>query len=177
MIKKYKYKSSEQYCDAAKTEYEYELNRNTKLDNKVSITLAFCGVVLLLFIDYLDVRSLWEVEAQSQMQCWECILRFLCSVFQIACLAFFGVFIIKLIIILKPRLYLRLDTENLLIEALHEWDNDQAYMYLGIKYSEFAVYNNSVNETRSEEYRKSMKWIAIAAILYFLNEIVKRNFI
>lgn len=69
------YKSSEQFCNAAKTEYEYELGRNSNLDNKVSITLAFCGVVLLFLIKYLDIRSLWVVE--TQLECCQCILRFI----------------------------------------------------------------------------------------------------
>ena len=42
-----RYTAAEQFSEASKREYEYELNRNTNLDNKVSITLAFCGVFLL----------------------------------------------------------------------------------------------------------------------------------
>lgn len=169
------YKASEQFYNAAKDEYDYELNRNATLDNKVSMTLAFCGVVLLFLINYLDMRSLWSLTEPHQ--CWECILRFMCSVFQIACLSSFSVCIIKLFSILTPKTYCRLDPNYLLNETLPEWETKQAYMYLGKKYAEFTTFNRAVNEERSKKYSKAIKWLLFAILFCVLSEIVKNNFL
>jgi len=169
------YRASEQFCSAAKTEYEYELGRNANLDNKVSITLAFCGAVLLFLIDYLNIRSLWNFDAQ--IMCWECILRFLCTIFQIGSLVCFGVCIIRLFLILRPRTYLRVDTEFLLDETLPEWKPEQAHIYLGRRYSQFAANNNKINEKRSQNYSYSVRWLLIAVLMCFFNEIIKFNFL
>lgn len=42
-----KYIGLESCYDLAKMEYERELERNEKLDNKISMTLTFCGVLFL----------------------------------------------------------------------------------------------------------------------------------
>ena len=168
------YKASEQFYNAAKSEYDYELNRNAALDNKVSMTLAFCGVVLLFLIGYLDIRSLWSIDLPHQ--CWECILRFICSSLQIACVSSFAVCIIKLFGILSPRTYCRLDPNYLLNETLPEWEELKAYMYLGVKYSEIAAFNRRVNEDRTHKYGKAIKWLLFAILFCILSEIIKKNF-
>lgn len=169
------YNAAEQFCSAAKAEYDYELNRNANLDNKVSMTLAFCGVVLLFLINYLDVVSIWETE--GELSCPQCILRFISSASQITCLAFFGVCIVKLFRMLKPKVYCRLDPEYLLSETLPEWTAQQANMYIGKKYSEFTAFNRIVNESRSKEYSNSIRWLLLSILLCVINEILKFNFI
>lgn len=169
------YKASEQFYNVAKSEYDYELNRNATLDNKVSTTLAFCGVVLLFMIDYLNIRSLWNINLPHQ--CWECILRFMCSLLQISCVSSFAVCIIKLFGILTPRTYCRLDPNYLLNETLPEWEERKAYMYLGVKYSEIAAFNRHVNEDRIKKYGKAIKWLLFAILFCILSEIIKNNFL
>ena len=169
------YNASEQFYHASKDEYDYELSRNTTLDNKVSMTLAFCGVVLLFLISYLDIRSLWNLTYPHQ--CWECILRFVCSVLQIVCLAFFAVCIIKLFSILRPKTYCRLDPNYLLRETLPEWQSKQAYMYLGVKYAEFTEFNRAVNEARSREYSRAIRWLLLSILCCAANELIKYNFL
>lgn len=171
------YTSAEQFCEAAKTEYEYELGRNTSFDNKVSITLAFCGVVLLFLINYLDLRSLLFWGSGATMMWWEYMTSILCFLLQIGCLVFFVLCIIKLFKVLRPRIYYRLDTEYLLDETLPEWTKEQSYMYLGRRYSEFAASNNIVNETRLKEYTSSIKWLLLSVLLCLINEIIKFNFL
>lgn len=164
-----KYNSSEQFCDAAKTEYEYERGRNANLDNKVSMTLTFCGVVLLYLINnYLNFRFLWNLDNN---------LKYLCVLFQFGCLLFFCICIFKLFRVLKPREYIRLDTDFLLKDKVPEWENEQSYMYLGIRYSQFAVINNKVNEKRSKDFGCSVKWLLLAILLFMSNEAIQLNFL
>lgn len=167
------YRASEQFCCAAKDEYDYESGRNSTLDNKVSMTLAFCGVVFLFFANYLDILTLWKED--TAYNCWRCILKFISSSLQVVCLGCFTVCIVKLFRILKPKTYCRLDANYLLTETLPEWDKEQAYMYLGKKYAEFAAFNRNVNETRSKEYSRSIKWLLFAMLFCVINEIVKFN--
>lgn len=169
------YKASEQFYNVAKSEYDYELNRNATLDNKVSMTLAFCGVVLLFLLVYLNIRVLWD--SNLPHQCWDCILRFICSLFHVACVSCFAVCIIKLFGILTPTTYCRLDPFFILNETLPEWDKDKAYMYLGVKYSEIAAFNRRVNEDRTYKYGKAIKWLLSAFLFCVLSEIVKNNFL
>lgn len=170
------YKASEQFYTVAKDEYDYELNRNTTLDNKVSMTLAFCGVVLLFLINYLDINSIWS-NLTVPHECWECILRFLCSTFQIVCMVSFAVCIVKLFYILKPKTYCRIDPNYLLSETLPEWEPKQAYMYLGKKYTEISAFNRGVNEERSKKYSTAIKWLLLAILFCILSEIIKQNFL
>lgn len=169
------YSAAEQFYSAAKAEYEYESNRNSTLDNKVSMTLAFCGVVFLFLISYLDILTIWESNVAHN--CWQCILRFISTMLQIACLSCFIVCIIRLFRILEPKTYCRLDSNYLLTETLPEWKTNQAYMYLGKKYAEITAFNRNVNETRSKEYSCSIKWLLFAMLFCVINEIVKFNFL
>lgn len=165
------YKSSEQFCNAAKTEYEYEFGRNASLDNKVSMTLAFCGAVLIFLIDdrgYLDIRSLWSSDALI-------IFRCLCILFQLGCLALFGLCIFKLFGVLRPREYRRLVLTDLLDKSVPEWKPEQAYMYLGGRYLQLVEKSRSVNNARSEKFGNSIKWLLIAILLCFFNEVIKLN--
>jgi len=169
------YNASEQFYTAAKEEYDYESGRNSILDNKVSMTLAFCGVVFLFLVNYLDILSLWRTDEVHS--CLRCILKFLSSTLQITCLGCFTVCIIRLFRILKPKTYCRLDANYLLTETLPEWEEKQAYMYLGTKYAELTAFNRNVNETRSKEYSRSIKWLLFAMLFCVLNEIIKFNFL
>ena len=141
-----RYTAAEQFSEASKREYEYELNRNTNLDNKVSITLAFC------------------------------IIRFVSTLLQIGCLVVFLISIVKLFGVLKPREYCRLDTNFLLKETLPEWSMQQAQMYIGKRYTEIATYNHGINESRSKKYSQAVFLLSIAVILCLINEFVKYNF-
>lgn len=170
-----KYKAAEQFYNAAKAEYDYELNRNANLDNKVSMTLAFCGVVLLFLINYLDISSIWETEVP--LICSQCVIRFVSSLLQIACLFSFGVCIVKLFRMLRPKVYCRLDPDYLLSEGLPEWTQLQANLYIGKKYSEFTAFNRNVNETRSKEYNNSIRWLLLSILFCVANEALKFNFI
>ena len=155
------YSASEQFYNAAKDEYDYESGRNSILDNKISMTLA------------LDILSIWKTDEIHS--CWRCIFKFISSLLQIACLGCFTVCIIRLFRILKPKTYCRLDANFLLTETLPEWEEKQAYMYLGKKYAEFTAFNRNVNETRSKEYSCSIKWLLFAMLFCVINEILKFN--
>lgn len=167
------YRASEQFYNAAKAEYDYESNRNSTLDNKVSMTLAFCGVVFLLLIGYLDILAIWKTGEVNR--CWQCIFKFLSSTLQIVCLACFAVCVIKLFLILRPKTYCRLDANFLIKETLPEWEEKQAYMYLGVRYTKFTEFNRNVNEARSKEYSCSVKWLLFAMLFCVINEIIKFN--
>lgn len=167
------YSASEQFYNAAKDEYDYESGRNSILDNKISMTLAFCGVVFLFLISYLDILSIWKTDEIHS--CWRCIFKFISSLLQIACLGCFTVCIIRLFRILKPKTYCRLDANFLLTETLPEWEEKQAYMYLGKKYAEFTAFNRNVNVTRSKEYSCPIKWLLFAMLFCVINEILKFN--
>lgn len=169
------YKASEQFYNAAKDEYDYEAGRNSTLDNKVSITLAFCGIVFLFLVSYLDIRSIWTTDVQ--LICYQCIFRFVSSLLQLACLGCFTVCIITLFQILRPKTYCRMDSNFLLNETLPEWRPEQAYMYLGKKYTEFTAFNRQVNEDRSKNYSQAIKWLLWAVFLCGFNEVIKLNFI
>lgn len=169
------YNASEQFYNVAKDEYDYEAGRNAVLDNKVSMTLAFCGVLFLFLVNYLDIRSIWQTD--EQLVCYQCILRFISSLLQVACLAFFTVSIVKLFLILRPKTYCRLDLNFILKDTLPEWDPKQAYMYLGKRYTEFATFNRQVNERRSKSYRWSILWLLCAVLSCVLNEIITFNFL
>lgn len=169
-----RYTAAEQFSEASKREYEYELNRNTNLDNKVSITLAFCGVILLYLMKYLDIRSIWV--PNPSVSCCLCIIRFVSTLLQIGCLVVFLISIVKLFGVLKPREYCRLDTNFLLKETLPEWSMQQAQMYIGKRYTEIATYNHGLNESRSKKYSQAVFLLSIAVILCLINEFVKYNF-
>lgn len=112
---KTKYHAAEQFCAAAEKEYEYERSRNATLDNKINMTLAFCGVVFAFLLDYLDIQSLvGDSHTCTTSPCLECSLRFVCIISRVLCVVLFAVCIYKLFLALKPRTYHYLDTNYLL---------------------------------------------------------------
>ncbi|MEG1317331.1 MAG: hypothetical protein RSC86_08140, partial [Oscillospiraceae bacterium] len=61
--------ASAQLCfNIIKTEYDYELNRMSKLDNKINITLTFCGVLFLYVIKFFDIVQVLNRESVFNSQ-------------------------------------------------------------------------------------------------------------
>lgn len=172
-IRQIKYSGSEQYYNAAKVEYDYEIGRNSALDSKVSIAFAFCGGVVLFLINYLDIVSIWNnYTVQSRIQC---VLRVVSTILQIGCLICFLICVVKLFLILKPKQYYRLDLDNLLEQGITEWEPEQANMYIGKKYADVAAHNRAVNNSRANKYDCAVNLLFAAVILCAFNEFIKLN--
>lgn len=178
---KSKYHAAEQFCAAAEREYEYELGRNSSLDNKISMTLAFCGVVFAFLLNYLDFSTLCSPSNLPHVcttsLCAECSIRIICIILQLLCLVAFAICIGMLFSIVNPKQYCRLDPDFLLQETLPEWEPCQAYMYLGVRYKEISDFNYHVNEKRSKRYGLAIIFLVSSTVLFILNETIKTNFL
>ena len=176
--KKTKYHAAEQFCAAAEKEYEYERSRNATLDNKINMTLAFCGVVFAFLLDYLDIQSLvGDSHTCTTSPCLECSLRFVCIISRVLCVVLFAVCIYKLFLALKPRTYHYLDTNYLLDKKIDEVEPLQAYMYIGSKYTELTNLNCKANEERAGLYLKSIYCLLGSIAFCAISQAIEVNFL
>lgn len=173
-----RYRAAEQFCAAAEKEYEYERARNANLDNKINMTLAFCGVIFAFLFEYLDFRVLFAASHTCAIApCYECVLRFICILSRALCLVCFARCIYILFRAVSPRTYFAIDTNDLLDYKINELDQNQAYMYLGYKYTEITNENHKENEKRAACYGKSVNWLLFSISFCALSQMIEVNFL
>lgn len=171
------YPSADVSFDVVQREYEQELNRSLKLDNKINITLTFCGVVFLFVIKYLDFTSIFEASAVAMNTCQMCFIKAIVAFIQVAVIVLFLYAIIKLISLLHPKGYLHFNCDEIFDKKLMIENEENSKFYILTRYWAATVKNNETNEQRSEIYNKAITSLKTMVILCVVAEFIKMNFL
>lgn len=171
-----KYKGIEACYDITKTEYERELNRNEKLDNKINITLTFCGVIFLYCLKFLNFMAVFENEIRIVNLEFTIFLKLVYAFVNCSICYKFGKALYTLYKTIKLKNYGHLDTNDIFKEQLAELEDDQTKCYLVSVMNKAININYEYNQQRASEYNIAVENIKCTIILIIVSEFLKLNF-
>lgn len=145
------------------TEYENQFDRSNKLDNKVYITITFCGF-LFVFITGLFNGLSQLAKPQNGLQLFVAVLYILsCTAVMIA-YVYVLVFFMRL---LRPEQIARMDPEIMQREHFDEMDEEAARQRLITLYREIVNGNLDKLHHRCDEFVRGLRFIVPTVLLAF----------
>lgn len=161
--------SSEVCFNVLKYEYDHGYERALKLDNKVSIILAFTGIMFGICISLLNLDASNIFPITKRM-----FLYLTLSIFDVL---FYCVAFLVFLRILMPHKLKRLSTEAVFKNQLQNERNDVAYNYVAVKYAAIIGNNDEVLEKLYKLYSWGIVLEVMANTLLVLIIIYKFFFI
>ena len=145
------------------TEYENQFDRSNKLDNKVYITITFCGF-LFVFITGLfnGISKLGKPGNGLQM--------FVSALYILSCIAVMGAYAYVLVFfmrLLQPEQISRMDPEIMQKEHFEEMEEEAARLRLIELYRATVNGNLEKLHHRCDEFVKGLKFIVPTVLLAF----------
>ena len=146
------------------TEYENQFDRSNKLDNKVYITITFCGFLFVFIIGLFNGIS-QLVKPQDKLQLFVSVLYILSCIAVMGAYAYVLVFFMRL---LRPEQIARMDPEIMQKEHLEEMEEETARQRLIVLYRETVNGNLVKLHHRCDEFVKGLKFIVPTVLLAFV---------
>lgn len=151
--------------ESLKIEYRNLFDRSNKLDNKVYITITFCGF-LFVFITGLFSGISKIVRPDSG---WKLMITVFYILTCIAVMVSYAYLLVYFMRLLQPEKIIRMDPELMEQEHLEECSESEACERL------IALYRRIINEDlgklkhRCDEFTKGLRFVVPTVILAFLN--------
>lgn len=145
-------------------EYENQFDRSNKLDNKVYITITFCGFLFVFIIGLFNGIS-QLVKPQNALQ------LFVSGLYILSCVAVMGAYVYVLVFfmrLLQPEQIARMDPEIMQKEHLEEMEEEAARLRLIALYRETVNGNLVKLHRRCDEFVKGLKFIVPTVLLAFV---------
>lgn len=145
-------------------EYENQFDRSNKLDNKVYITITFCGFLFVFIIGLFNGIS-QLVKPQNTLQ------LFVSGLYILSCVAVMGAYVYVLVFfmrLLQPEQIARMDPEIMQKEHLEEMEEEAARLRLIALYRETVNGNLVKLHRRCAEFVKGLKFIVPTVLLAFV---------
>ena len=145
-------------------EYENQFDRSNKLDNKVYITITFCGFLFVFIIGLFNGIS-QLVRPENGLQLFISVLYIFSCVAVMGAYAYVLVFFMRL---LQPEKIARMDPEIMQKEHLEEMEEEAARLRLIALYRETVNGNLVKLHRRCDEFVKGLKFIVPTVLLAFV---------
>ena len=146
------------------TEYENQFDRSNKLDNKVYITITFCGFLFVFIIGLFNGIS-QLVKPENGLQMFVSVLYIFSCIAVMGAYAYVLVFFMRL---LQPEQIARMDPEIMQREHLEEMEEEAARLRLIALYRETVNGNLEKLHHRCDEFVKGLKFIVPTVLLAFV---------
>ena len=163
-MKKDKNTGSQLELTSLMTEYKNQFDRSNKLDNKVYITITFCGFLFVFIIGLFNGIS-QLVKPQDRLQLFVSVLYILSCIAVMGAYAYVLVFFMRL---LQPEQIARMDPEIMQKEHLEEMEEEAARQRLIALYREIVNGNLVKLHHWCDEFVKGLKFIVPTVLLAFV---------
>lgn len=146
-------------------EYEYELNRSVKLDNKINMTITICGVLFIFIFKFLNFKEIFNSFNDSLAPNVLYFIQSICAFGNIIVFSLFVYCVIKLILLLKSKGYYHFNCDDIFDNDLMSECKENCEYFIAVKYWSATYQNNITNEKRSKDYNKIL-WSLCAMLLF-----------
>ena len=176
--------SSDEYtphkiCDVSfniiSEEYIRELERNSKTDSKISIVLAFSGLLVLYLINFLDFNPLFSTSNSFLSEKKLYLFQVLCSILQVSMLIVYLLSLYLLIKCLRTRNYRLIATLDLIDEKLLNESDETIKTYMAVKMQDAIDHNCEINNQRNRQYNRAILYLVSTIVLLLLCQIIRLN--
>lgn len=150
--------------ESLRVEYHNQFDRSNKLDNKVYITITFCGFLFVF------ITGLFTGISQVQRpEGW--LMTGITMLYLISCLAVIFSYVYLLIFfmrLLRPEHIIRMDPEIMEREHLDALNQEQAYRKMIQLYREVININLDKLKLRCDEFTGGLRYVIVNVIFAFL---------
>lgn len=150
--------------ESLRVEYHNQFDRSNKLDNKVYITITFCGFLFVF------ITGLFTGISQVQKpEGW--LMSGITILYLVSCLAVILSYVYLLIFflrLLRPEHIIRLDPEVLEREHLNDLNQEQAYRKLIELYRRVINANLDKLSYRCDEFTGGLRYVVLNVIFAFV---------
>lgn len=171
--RKSQYPSAEFLQQVCSDDYHRLINTYDKIYEKVNITLAFCGVVLLVIlgsVDYTYIGVLHKI--QSNLELFTLLLLLLSSAASAVCIVWA---VIQLLLLMRSRTLSVFNSIDIRNEEIYRWNSDDAAVWLIDKYTIVIAELRTVIAKKQKEYDSAVEKVMIAFVLYSLTLIIEKG--
>lgn len=162
--KKVNYPSARFLVEACYQDYSRLHNDYMKLYDKISVALAFAGVVFTLIFNTIDFKSATvKVEGLNTLQVIAFIIHFLCIIFSILLLLFGTCLLFHL---LKGKTCQVFKCEDVRNKSIYNEQENDAAVWLIEQYTTCVYEMRPIIEKRQASFQKAMKSI-IGSLLFY----------
>lgn len=159
-IKEINYPSAASILDITKSEYDYELLRGQRLDNKISILLVVSGVLFGYIFKFIPILDYFSDNTGKVINCFEYFIASLSSFVVLL----YGYLLSSLVSLLKPSNVERIDTDDFFNSKRGLLKLDIFQYACSGKYLEHTGKNQEVNQMRTDKYELNIDVMKILLI-------------
>lgn len=169
------YPSSSITFSVIQREYEYELNRSIKLDNKINMTITICSVLFLFIFRFLNFKELFGATNNFINDSAMYFIKTICAFCYIGVFTMFIYCIIRLILLLRTKGYYHYNCNEIFDKNLNFEPKEITEVYIATKYWSSTCINNKTNEKRSKDYNHVLWVLCAMLILCIITVFIKVN--
>lgn len=151
-------------------EYNRALENSNRLDNKVSIVLAFCGVLFLFIVDLFKIKNYIALPINNYGYLWVLLIYFFLTAI---IFILYIILIIRLIIILKPKIRSVINPVDILTKKFYDMDCEDIYIYLAAQYAPKILEIREINNTKFNKLEKALKLVVILLVASLVDFFIK----
>ncbi len=171
--KNLKYPSAEFVQQACFEDYRRLIDSYDKIYEKVNITLAFCGIILLVIIGNVNYTYVSDIcRTQSNLELIFVLLLLLCSVTSAVCIIWA---VIQLLLLMRSKELTVFDSIGIRNDKIYEWNLDEAALWLIDKYTMSIVSLREIIDKKQKIYDDAVTKVIIALLLYSVILIIEKG--
>lgn len=163
--------------EVAQKEYEAELDRSSKLDNKVGITLTFFGVFSIYITKFFNFSFLLNDEFIPK-SCLYNNLKIITIVSQVTVIIAYVVTLILLLLTARATNYLHFDCKYFVgDDQLYKSDNVSSLeTKVAMRYIGATMKNTNTNDVKAKNFNRAILALGILIIVCIISEVLRINF-
>jgi len=172
------YPSAEMLLQVCYNDYQRLIDTYDKIYEKVNVTLAFCGIILLFIINSLNFTYVADIlKTQSTSEFVILIMLLFCSAASTVCIV---LAVIQLLLLMRSKTIYVFDSIDIRNDKIYRWNHDAAALWVIDKYTEviagteeIAGLRNIINE-KQKKYNSTIIKVLVAFILYSIVLILEK---
>ena len=170
---KIQYPSAEYVQQACFDDYRRLIDTYDKIYEKVNVTLAFCGVVLLDILGSVNYTYVADIcRTQSNLELFTLLLLLLCSVASAVCIIWA---VIQLLLLMRSKELSVFDSIDIRNEEIYRWNPDAAAVWLIDKYTIAITGLRTAIAEKQKKYDYAVTKVVIALLLYSVVLIIEKG--
>lgn len=170
---KIQYPSAEYVQQACFDDYRRLIDTYDKIYEKVNVTLAFCGVVLLVILGSVNYTYVADIcRTQSNLELFTLLLLLLCSVASAVCIIWA---VIQLLLLMRSKELSVFDSIDIRNEEIYRWNPDAAAVWLIDKYTIAITGLRTAIAEKQKKYDYAVTKVVIALLLYSVVLIIEKG--
>lgn len=166
------YPSSELLCSPCDEDYQRLLETYDKLYDKVNIALAFCGIILFVIIDGVNLK--FEYEFDQFPLCLGIIINIFGITLSVISLAYCLWGTIDLLLIIKSNKVPVLDSIAIRNDKIYMMKPDQAALWLIDKYTRIIDEMRKLLNAKQKKFDKAISKIVVSIIAYVILVFIRK---